>query len=60
MRRGVTGRVLDNPELTKLRAAVGTNWQVLSWLQVLPRAMLEHLNGRGSELVLMARVHLLH
>jgi hypothetical protein len=53
-------RIVDNPALTKWRAALGSNWQAWHWLELIPQVMLEHLNGRGSELVVMAQAHLLH
>jgi hypothetical protein len=52
--------VVDHSELTKWRVALGSNWQLLSWFELLPQLMVEHLNGRGSELVAMAQIHLLH
>ncbi|MET0411017.1 MAG: hypothetical protein ABW217_06960 [Polyangiaceae bacterium] len=51
---------IDHSELAKWRAALGSNWQVWSWFELVPQVMVEHLNGRGSELVAMAQIHLLH
>jgi hypothetical protein len=52
--------ITDHSELTKWRAAIGSNWQLWSWFELVPQLMVEHLNGSGSELVAMAQVHLLH
>lgn len=53
-------RIIDYPELTKWRAAVGSNWQLWYWLELIPQMMVEHLDGAGSDLVVMLQARLLH
>jgi hypothetical protein len=50
--------IADRHESTQLRAAVGSNWQLSSWLELIPTFQIEHQSGRGSELVLLGQVHL--
>jgi hypothetical protein len=52
--------IIDQHQLTKWRAGVGSNWQVTSWLEFLPPLQVEHLTGRGSELLLLGQLHLMH
>jgi hypothetical protein len=54
---GVRG-VVDQHELTQVRASVGSNWQLTSWAEVIPTFQIEHQSGRGSELVLLGQLHL--
>ena len=53
-------RIIDQPALGKWRAALGSNWQLWYWLELIPQLMVEHLDERGSELELMLQAHLLH
>lgn len=53
-------RIVDHPELSRERATAGSNWQLCSWLELIPSVQFEHASGEGSELVLLGQLHLMH
>ena len=52
--------LVDGDGLTKARAALGLNWQVLSWFEFAPQLEVETRTDLPARFIGMAQLHLVY